>query len=50
MATTFPEQVKNVTKMWVGDKVNLLLTQIWEENIPKFYFCIQAPTFSTHMP
>ena len=21
-----------------------------EENIPKFYFCVRAPTFSTHMP
>ena len=22
----------------------------WEENIPRFYFCIWAPTFSTRMP
>ena len=21
-----------------------------EENIPKFYFCVRAPTFSTHIP
>ena len=26
------------------------LTYKWKENIPKFYFCIRAPTFSTHMP
>ena len=26
------------------------MTQKWEENIPKFYFCIRAPTFSRHMP
>ena len=25
-------------------------TQKWEENIPKFGFCIRAPTFSTHIP
>ena len=24
--------------MWIGDKVKLLLTQKWEENIPKFVF------------
>ena len=49
-ATTFPKQVTNATKIWIGYKVNLLLTQKWEENIPKFYFCIRAPMFSTHMP
>ena len=26
------------------------MTQKWEENIPKFYFCVRAPTFSRHMP
>ena len=26
------------------------LIYFWYENIPKFYFCIRAPTFSTHMP
>ena len=26
------------------------MTQKREENIPKFYFCIRAHTFSTHMP
>ena len=26
------------------------MKQKWEENIPKFCFCIRAPTFSTHMP
>ena len=26
------------------------MTQKWEENIPKFYFCIRAPTFSTPIP
>ena len=31
-------------------QVYLLLTQKWEENILKFYFCIRAPTFLTHMP
>ena len=48
-ATTFPEQVTNATKIWIWYKFNLFLTQKWEENIPKFYFCIRAPTFSTHM-
>ena len=36
--------------MWISNKVNLLLTQKWEENIPKFYFCIRAPMFLAHMP
>ena len=40
----------NAIKIWIGYKVNLLLTQKWEENIPKFYFCIRDPTFSTHIP
>ena len=40
----------NATKIWIGYKFNLLLTQKWEENILKFYFCFRAPTFSTHMP
>ena len=37
----------NVTRL--ADKVNLFLIQKWEENIPKLYFCIRAPTFLTHM-
>ena len=48
-ATTFPKQVTNATKIWIGYKINLLLTQKWEENSPKFCFCIRAHTFSTHM-
>ena len=44
------EQVTNATKIWIGYKVNLLLIQKWDENIPKFYFYIPAHTFSTHMP
>ena len=38
----------SATEIWFGDKLNLLLTQKWEENITKFYFCIRAPTFLTH--
>ena len=49
-ATTFPKQVTNATRIWIGYKVNLLLTQKWEENSPKFCFCIRAHTFSTHIP
>ena len=48
-AATFPEQVTNATKIWTGYKVNLLLTRK-KNKTPKFYFCIRAPTFSTHMP
>ena len=46
----FPEKVKNASKIWNVDKVDLLLTQKWEEYIAKIVFCIPAPTFSTHMP
>ena len=37
-------------KIWIGDKVNLLLTQKWEENIPKFYFVLESSSyvFDTH--
>ena len=38
----------NKNMNWV--QVNVHLTQKWEENILKFYFCIRAPTFLTHMP
>ena len=48
--TSSPKQVTNASKIWIGDKVNLHLTQKWEENIPKLYFCIQCPTFSTRIP
>ena len=35
--------------MWNGDKVNLILTQKLEENIPKFYFLYSsAYIFDTH--
>ena len=34
--------------MWIAYKVSLPLTEKWEQTIPKFYFCIRAPTFSTH--
>ena len=44
-----PRISKECKKNMNGDKINLLLTHKWEENIPKLYFCIRAPTFSKHM-
>ena len=45
-----PNWVKNATKIWNGDKVNLFLTQNEKNTSLNFIFCIPAPTFLTHMP
>ena len=46
----FPEQVKNVKKK---NELETSLTYFWHKNEKKislnFIFCIQVPTFLTHM-
>ena len=46
----FPEKVKNATKIWNKDKVDLLLTQKWEEYIPKIFFVFQPLRFQHTCP
>ena len=46
----FPRIGKECNKNLNWRQGQLTLTQKQEENIPKSYSCIRAPTFSTHMP